>query len=146
MNEFNRKQELKRYLLWLAIGISLALCFQANHVHLGALLDREGVKSAADMLRGLLRPNVSPDFVRRVLQLSFESLFVGLLGTVFSLVIGTTLALVAMRVPELPDPPARRLTWQSLLEGFFRLTARFFLGCFRSIPEIVWAYAFVRIL
>jgi phosphonate transport system permease protein len=146
MKEFDRKGEMRRYWLWLAIGVSLAFSLQFNHVRLGALLDLQGLKSAADIMHGLLRPNTSPDFLRRVVQLSFESLFIGLLGTVLAALLGTTLALVAIRLPDLPDPPARRRTFQSALATGVRTVARFVLGFFRSIPEIVWAYAFVRLL
>ncbi len=146
MKEFDRKGEMRRYWVWLAVGVSLVLSLQFNHVHLGALFDREGLRSAADILHGLLRPNTSPDFLRRVVQLSFESLFVGLLGTVLAAMMGTILALVAIRVPELPDPPAKRRTYQSALGTGVRSVARFVLGFFRSIPEIVWAYGFVRLL
>jgi phosphonate transport system permease protein len=146
MKEFDRAREMRRYWVWLAIGVSLALSLQFNHVRLGALLDPGGLKSAADILHGLLRPNISSDFLRRVIQLSFESLFVGLLGTVLAVMMGTILALVAIRVPDLPDPPARRHTYQSALATGVRSAARFVLGFFRSIPEIVWAYAFVRLL
>jgi phosphonate transport system permease protein len=146
VKEFDHKREMRRYWIGLAAGVSLLLSLQFNHVRLGALLDREGLKSAADMLHGLLRPNISPDFLRRVVHLSFESLFVGLLGTVLACTIGTILALVAIRVPELPDPPAKRHTYQSVLGTCVRSAARFALGFLRSIPEIVWAYGFVRLL
>src|SRR5579859_425008 len=146
VKEFDRNRELRRYFVWLAVGISLSLSLSVNHALLNALFDREGLKSAADMLHGFLPPNTSPDFLWRVAQLSCESLFVGLLGTVLAGIIGMALALVAMRVPELPDPPNQGNTWQFILGASIRWVARFLLGFLRSIPEIVWAFGFVRIL
>lgn len=146
MKEFDRGRELRRYLTWSAIGVSLLLCLQINQVHVGALFDRAGMKSAGDLLHGLLRPNTSPDFLLRVAQLSCESLFIGLLGTVLAVILGTSLALIAIRVPELPDAPGRRHTWHAALSAFIRWLARFVLGFLRAIPEIVWAYGFVRML
>ncbi len=146
MREFDRGRELRRYFSWLAIGTSLLLCLRVNQVRAGALLDREGIKSAAQIMRGLLHPNLSPDFLQRVAQLSVESLLVGLLGTVLAVTLGTVLALLAIKVPELPDSPTHRRTLLATLEVFIRWLARFVLGFFRSIPEIVWAYAFVRML
>ncbi len=146
MKEFDRKRELRRYLVGLAVGLSLFICLRANQVRPSALFDRDGLKSAADMLQGLLHPNLSSDFLYRVLQLSCESLFVGLLGTILAAILGTALALIAIKVPELPDPPVPRNLWQSISAALIRWVSRFVLGFFRGIPEIVWAYAFVRIL
>jgi phosphonate transport system permease protein len=146
MKEFDRGRELRRYFVWPAIGASLWLSLQINRVRVSALFDQEGIKSAGDLLHGLLRPNTSTDFLRRVAQLSCESLFIGLLGTVLAVILGTSLAFVAIRVPELPDAPGRVHTWQAALSAFIRWLARFVLGFFRAIPEIVWAFAFVRTL
>jgi phosphonate transport system permease protein len=144
MTEFDRGLVFRRYLAWLAVAVSLPLCLQINHVHVSALFDRQGLKSAGDLLFGLLRPNMSSEFLQRVVALSFESLLIGLLGSVFALILGTGLTLVAIKVPELPDAPGRKYTWQSALSTFIRWLARFILGFLRAIPEIVWAYGFVR--
>ena len=146
MNEFNRKQELKRYLVWFVVGLTFVLAMEGTRVNPGALFDRDGIRNAGELLSGLLSPNLSPDFLQRIFLLSFESLFVGILGTVFAVVIGIGLAMFAIRIPELPDPPGRQGRRQSFVVATARTISRFTLGFFRSIPEIVWAYLFVQIL
>jgi phosphonate transport system permease protein len=146
MSEFNRKQELKRYLVWFVVGLTFVLAMEGTRVNPGALFDRDGIRNAGELLSGLLSPNLSPDFLHRIFLLSFESLFVGILGTVFAVVIGIGLAMFAIRIPELPDPPGRQGRRQSFVVATARTISRFTLGFFRSIPEIVWAYLFVQIL
>jgi phosphonate transport system permease protein len=146
MNAFDRKQEFKRYLVWLAVAFTFVLSVNGTHVNPSALFDRDGMRNAGELLSGLLHPNLSPDFLSRILLLSFESLFVGILGTVFAVVIGIALAMFAIRIPELPDPPGRQGRRQSFVVATARTISRFILGFFRSIPEIVWAYLFVQIL
>lgn len=146
MSEFDRKQELKRYLIWCAVGLTFILAIEGTRINPGALFDRDGIQNAGELLSGLLHPNLSTDFLQRILLLSFESLFVGILGTVFAVVIGIGLAMFAIRIPELPDPPGRQGRRQSVVVATARTLSRFTLGFFRSIPEIVWAYLFVQIL
>lgn len=146
MSEFDRKQEFKRYWVWLAVALTFILAIEATRVNPGALFDRDGIRNAGEMLSGLLHPNLSPDFLQRIFFLSFESLFVGILGTVFAAVIGIGLAMFAIRIPELPDPPGRQGRRQSFVVSSVRTLSRFTMGFFRSIPEIVWAYLFVQIL
>jgi len=119
---------------------------EGTRINPGALFDSDGIHNAGELLSGLLHPNLSTDFLQRILLLSFESLFVGILGTVFAVVIGISLAMFAIRIPELPDPPGRQGKRQSVVVATARSLSRFTLGFFRSIPEIVWAYLFVQIL
>lgn len=146
MSEFDRKAEFRRYLVWFAIALSVVIFAELTHVRPSALFDSEGITNAGHVLSGFLRPDLSPDFLVRILSLSLESLFVGLLGTLFALGVGTVLALAATRIPNLPDPPGRRHLVLEKGGDVVRWLARFLLGFFRSIPEIVWAYIFVQLL
>lgn len=145
-NGFDRRQEIRRYWGWLAVGISVVVCLEWNRVDVDALFNQDGLANASSILGGFLQPNLSLEFLQRILLLSFESLFVGILGTIVAVIVGTSLALVAIRLPELPDPPGRRQLGLRLLGNFIRWFARFLLGFLRSIPEVVWAYLFVRML
>ncbi len=146
MNVYNRQRELRRYWIGLAVGLSVILCLEWNSVNLSALFDKDGAANAAQLMRGLLSPNVSPDFLLRILHLSIESLFVGIVGTAFAVILGMGLALFAIRLPSLPDPPDRTPIVIGFVASFIRWFARFLLGFFRSIPEVVWAYLFVQLL
>ena len=137
---------LSQWALWLLIALSVVVCLGLTGAQPSKLFDAEGMRNAGALLEGLLRPDFSHDFLRRVLELSLESLLIGVLGTVFAVVLGTALAFFAIRVPDLPTPP--RQAPAPVLAGLalMRWASRFLLGFFRSIPEIVWAYLFVRIL
>lgn len=146
MNGIERKREIRRFTLWTLLAVSLCVCMEFSGANAGALFDRAGMKNAGDMLGGLLHPNVSAEFLRRIAWLSAESLLIGILGTFFAVFIGVALASVAMRVPDLPDPPVRQRLLYRIAGNSARWFARFILGVFRAVPEIVWAYFFVRLL
>ena len=146
MNGIERKGEIRRFALWTMLAVSLGVCMEYSGADAGALFDRAGMKNAGDMLSGLLHPNVSAEFLRRIAWLSAESLLIGILGTFFAVFIGVALASVAMRVPDLPDPPVRQRLIYRFTGNSARWFARFILGFFRAVPEIVWAYFFVRLL
>jgi phosphonate transport system permease protein len=143
---FDRGRELRRWWLWFAIAMSVVVCLEFSGAQLGKLFDAEGLSNAASILQGFASPDLSADTLQRVLELSVESLLIGVLGTVLAVVFGAALALFAIRVPDLPSPP--RLAPLPVRAGaeVARWLARFLLGFFRSVPEIVWAYIFVRML
>jgi phosphonate transport system permease protein len=146
MNEFDRAGAFKRYWLWLALAATIPFSLNGINANLGKLLDAEGVMNAGAILAGFLSPDLSKDFLVRVLELSFESLLIGVLGTVFAVVVGIFFAFFAIRIPGLDHPPKAPPRALTTWEAMSRSVARFCLGFFRSIPEIVWAYLFVRIL
>ena len=145
-NGFDRRRELRRYWVWLAVALSVILCLELTNAHPGKLLDADGLSNAASILQGFANPDLSSDFLGRVLALSVESLLIGVLGTVFAVGVGGVLAFFAIRVPDLPNPPRHAPKPVRYGAEFVRWLARFLLGFFRSVPEIVWAYIFVRIL
>jgi phosphonate transport system permease protein len=129
----------------LALGLLLVWASQTTQVDLDRLLDAEGRRNAADLLSGLSEPDHSDDFLERVWKLTLESVAIGMLGVALALVLGVPLALLGARTPELRDAPGRSLWWERL--GMIRRwCARSVLAVLRSIPEIVWAFLFVRIL
>ncbi|MEJ7804408.1 MAG: ABC transporter permease subunit [Telluria sp.] len=146
MNEFDRAGAFKRYWLWFALAATIPLSLQGINADLGKLLDADGILNAGAILSGFLSPDFSKDFLVRVLELSFESLLIGVLGTVFAVLVGVFFAFFAIRIPGLDHPPKAPPLALSTWETTSRSVARFCLGFFRSIPEIVWAYLFVQIL
>ncbi len=123
--------------LWTAgLGLLLAWCARVSEVTPSALFDADGRKSAWDLFGGLLSPDFGAEFVDRVAMLTLESLAIGALGMALALLLGVPLAILAARIPALERSPWERL----------RGLARAVLALLRSIPEIVWAFLFVRIL
>jgi phosphonate transport system permease protein len=145
MNGFDRAAALRRYWVWLLVAVTVPFSFTGIGAHPGKLLDTDGIMNAGAILSGFLQPDFSSDFLQRVLQLSVESLLIGVLGTVFAAIIGVLFAFFATKIPDLPHPPKAQPRLLSTWELGTRAIARFFLGFFRSIPEIVWAYLLVQV-
>lgn len=141
-----RRQARWRFAGWLAIALSGLLCLSLTGADLRRLLDADGLRNAGEILSGFAHPDLSADFLARVLDLSIESLLIGILGTVLAALLGTVLAFFATRVPELDDPPCRPPVWSRAGLTGMRSGARVLLGVGRSVPEIVWAYLFVQLL
>ncbi len=141
-----RQARWRQYGLWLSIGLSGYLCLVLSGAQPARLLDRDGLHNAHEILLGMAKPDVSAEFLTRVFELSIESLLIGILGTAMAVVLGTCLAFFAIRVPDLTDPPRPAPAWVRHGLALTRWLARSVLGICRSIPEIVWAYLFVRIM
>jgi phosphonate transport system permease protein len=114
----------------------------ASGLSLGALWSAEGLARAQRIVAGLSRPALGAEFVTRVLVLLLESIAIGLCGVVLALALGIPLAMVATRLPALPHARDRD---PGLAVSGLRAAARALLAIFRSVPELVWAYLFVRI-
>lgn len=141
-----RQAHWRQYAMWLLIGLSGWLCLALTGAHPAKLFDQDGLRNAGDIFSGMAHPDVSPDFLARVFDLSVESLLIGILGTVMAVLLGTSLAFFAIRVPDLPDPPRRAPAWVRHSLALARWLTRLVLSVLRAIPEIVWAYLFVRLI
>jgi phosphonate transport system permease protein len=145
-SDSERRRQLIRQGVWLLIGLSMWLGLHLTGSDVGKLFDRDGLSNAGAILSGLIRPDLSGDFLSRVWMLSVESLLIGVLGTVGAVVLGLFLAFFAIRVPDLPDPPRRGPVWVRTGLALARAVSRLLLSFCRSVPEIVWAYFFVSLL
>lgn len=141
-----RQAHWRQYAMWLLIGLSGWLCLALTGAHPTKLFDQDGLRNAGDIFSGMAHPDVSPDFLARVFELSVESLLIGILGTVMAVLLGTSLAFFAIRVPDLPDPPRQAPAWVRHSLALARWLTRLVLSVLRAIPEIVWAYLFVRLI
>ncbi len=138
-------RQARRFLPAAAVLGSVVLCAAAVGVRPWALFSSDGLAKIGPVFSALAHPDLSPEFLLRILHLSLESLLIGCLGTALAAVLGISLAYVATRIPGLPDPPGRNRGANAFSEGT-RFAARLVLGFLRTIPDVVWAYLFVRIL
>jgi phosphonate transport system permease protein len=122
---------------WLLVALILG-------VDARELLDSQGIDNALEIAAGFLRPDTSADTLARIAKLALESIAIGFAGTGLALVMGIALALLAARIPQLPQAPGSSRTRSRIGNGI-RFCVRGVLLLFRSIPEIIWAYLFVRI-
>ncbi len=139
---------LRHGLRQLGIGFALIALFFVSSAGSDAswhkLFDSRGLEQGLALFEGLLSPDLDRVFVQRVLQLTLESLAIGALGMALALILGVPLALLAGRAPALRDGPAISPS-RSLARGSVRWFARTTLSGLRAIPEVVWAFLFVRV-
>ncbi|MDP6944985.1 MAG: ABC transporter permease subunit, partial [Myxococcota bacterium] len=143
---FQRARRRQRIQLLVGLGVALvwALAARASGADLDALFGEAGWANAREILSGLGGPDTEADFLARVARLTLESVAIGVVGLTLALVLGVPLAILGARVPDLLEAPGVSRPHRTLAD-----TARFFaralLSVLRSVPEIVWAYLFVRI-
>jgi len=129
-----------------AIGFCLSLIVVALLLGVDprALFDDSGLDNALEVVGGFAHPDTGRGTLIRILGLAAESVAIGFAGTTLALVLGVALALVAARLPQLPEAPGTHRA-RAGVAACIRAVTRVLLLFFRSIPEIVWAYLFVRI-
>lgn len=141
-----RAQSRTRTLFAVFVGLILTV---ASWLETGAdprlLFDARGARQAADILGGLLQPDLSSAFVWRTGRLLLESVAIGVAGVSLALLLGIPAALGAARSPQLVDPPGAP-TLGHHCRSLTRWGLRGLLGLFRSVPDIVWAFVFVRLV
>jgi len=133
------------YVLWLGCGLSLAWSLHAVQADPRTLVSAEARSNVWRFVRGMFPPDVSPAFLRLMAPSALETVQISIAGTALAVLIGLPLGILATST----------LTWSGVLHerrrGSGRLTgfgpyamARGVLSVFRSIPEFVWAFMFVR--
>ena len=132
-------------LFWLVFGISLAASLRVAQVDPRALVSAEARANVARFVTGMFPPDLSADFLRLMAQPVRETIQISIAGTALAVLIGLPLGVLATST----------LTWSGILHerrggggralGFIPYAAaRGLLSVFRSIPEFVWAFMFVR--
>jgi phosphonate transport system permease protein len=134
------------YLLATAFAVSLAFSLRVAQVDPRLLVDGHALGHVVRFVRGALPPRLSREFLRLMLRPAIETIQISIAGTAIAVVIGGPLGLLA----------TASLVWRGILHerspGVHRLfggvlpyiLSRAVLSVFRSIPEYVWAFMFVR--
>ncbi|MGH7278928.1 MAG: phosphonate ABC transporter, permease protein PhnE [Candidatus Rokuibacteriota bacterium] len=134
------------YLLAAAFAGSLAVSLRIAQVDPRVLLDGQTVSNVAGFVGGMFPPQLSPHFLALMARPILETIQISVMGTVIAVIIGVPFGLLA----------TSSLTWRGILHeratGSRRWLAgvvpyalsRALLSVFRSIPEYVWAFMFVR--
>jgi phosphonate transport system permease protein len=132
----------------ITIGLALVTLFVlsslGSQVSISRLLDVDGLSQAIALFDGLWHPDLGAEFLQRIVELTLESLAIGALGMALALVMAIVLAMLAARVPGLRHPPGH-WPYSTAARGLLRWGARSLLSGLRSVPEIIWAFLFVRI-
>jgi phosphonate transport system permease protein len=137
------------YLLGAALVATFVLSWRAADVRPRLLVEGDGPRNMARFVVGAFPPALAPDFLGFLVRPFLETIWISVLGTAIAVAIGFPLAL----------PATSSLGWSGILHATeagrpWRRAARLLpyaavrlvLGLFRSIPEYVWAFMFVRMV
>jgi phosphonate transport system permease protein len=133
------------YVFWLVFGLSLAWSLHVAQVDPRTLVSAEARANVGRFVRGMFPPELSPGFLGLMARPALETVQISVAGTALAVLVGLPLGLLATAT----------LAWRGVLHerrrGAARLAAflpyalaRGTLAVFRSIPEFVWAFMFVR--
>jgi phosphonate transport system permease protein len=134
---------------WVFAAVALATVaasLRTAQVDPGVLVDGTAIANVIRFVGGAVPPRLAPDFLALMVRPALETIQISVMGTAIAVVIGIPLGLLATST----------LTWRGVLhERTSRLgrllvglapyaISRALLSVFRSIPEYVWAFMFVR--
>ncbi len=117
-------------------------------IDLTVIFDAHGRANLWKFVSGMFPPELSGQFLSLMLRPTFETIQISILGTLIAVGIGFPLGLLGtntlavrgiLNEADLQGAPIRR----GLRTAVYFL-ARGILSIFRSIPEFVWAFMFVR--
>lgn len=134
----------------LTTGGALAASWHIAQIEPGLLFGAQGRRHIWAFLTGLYPPELSAPFLRLLIVPTIETIQISIMGTTFAIMLGFPLALLATDrlcfagvVYEMDGDAAR---WWRMVRRSLYLAARMLLNLCRSIPDVVWALMFVRVV
>jgi phosphonate transport system permease protein len=106
------------------------------------LFDPDNLKPALNFLRDMVPPKVQPEFLMMVLKETWRTVAIATAGITLSLVIAIPLALLATRTLSISSLSGS-MSWPARA---LRTFVRWVLIILRSVPELIWALVFVRVV
>jgi phosphonate transport system permease protein len=131
-------------------GGALAASWHIAQIEPGLLFGAPGRRHIWAFLTGLFPPELSATFLRLLIVPTIETIQISIMGTTLAIMLGFPLALLATDrlcfagvVYEMDGDGSR---WRRLTRRSLYLAARMLLNLCRSIPDVVWALMFVRVV
>lgn len=142
------EKSLFPYLFSLFFLIAFVDSWWRAGVRPAVFFEKEGREHLWKFLSGMFPPDLSWNFLSLMFHPALETIQISVMGTVIAVIIGFPCGIFATRTffvggvlneAEIQGSPSRLvLRWSSYC------MARGILSLFRSIPEFVWAFMFVR--
>ncbi len=114
----------------------------ATEFHPGRLFDARSFAVTRTFLASFLPPDVEPDFLRLVARETWRTVAMATAGMTLALAFAVPMTVVSTRVLSISALSGAMAPWPS----FVRQAVRALLIVLRSIPELVWALVFVRVV
>lgn len=134
----------------LLLGGLLAGSWHIAQIDPALLLGAEGRRHIWAFLKGLFPPELSPEFLRLLVVPTLETIQISIMGTVFAVILGFPLALLATDrlcfAGIAYEMDGKTSTWRRMARRSLYQGARLLLNLCRSIPDVVWALMFVRVV
>jgi phosphonate transport system permease protein len=106
------------------------------------LFETQNLKVTGDFLASFLPPALGREFLAMVARETWRTVAIATAGLTLALVVAVPLTLVCTRVLSVSALSGRMARGPALL----RMAARALLVLLRSVPELVWALVFVRVV
>ncbi|MGH7772079.1 MAG: phosphonate ABC transporter, permease protein PhnE [Candidatus Binatia bacterium] len=110
--------------------------------------EREGREHLWKFITGMFPPELSWNFLSLMVQPTLETIQISVMGTLIAVLIGFPLGILGTRTftvgGVLNEADVKGVPWRFAVRVIIYTTARAILSLFRSIPEFVWAFMFVR--
>ena len=106
------------------------------------LWDEESLKPTLRFLGSFVPPKTDPEFLTMVLRETWRTVAMATAGITLALLAAIPLALLAVRTLSISGLAGR----MNLLPLLVRQAVRWLLVVLRSVPELIWALVFVRVV
>lgn len=116
---------------------------QASEFQPWLLLDQQSLSATWQFLSGFVPPAHSPEFLAMLLEATWQTVAIATAGLVLALLAAIPLTLLATSSLSVSRLESGRMRLAAVL---VRQSARWLLVVLRSVPELVWALLFVRIV
>jgi phosphonate transport system permease protein len=136
------------YIFTAVFVLAVADSWRRTGIDLTAFFAVRGREALWKFLTGMFPPEVSWDFLSLMMRPTLETIQISFWGTLMAVVIGFPLGLLGTATLSvrgiLNDGELEGAAMRRGLRYAIYLLARATLSIFRSIPEFVWAFMFVR--
>lgn len=106
------------------------------------LLEADALRPTLRFLSDFFPPKIDPDFLALVARETWRTVAIATAGLTLALVLAMPLALLSVRVLSISAMTGR----MAILPASIRQVVRWLLIVLRSVPELIWALVFVRVV
>jgi phosphonate transport system permease protein len=130
-------------LFWIAAALVLLWPLGvATEFRPWVLLEPDNLKLSAGFIGSFFPPVVEPDFLLLVARETWRTVAIATVGIVLALLLALPLTLLSTRALSISALSGRMARWPF----WIRQTLRALMIVLRSVPELVWALVFVRVV
>jgi phosphonate transport system permease protein len=139
----NRDPAWRSRFAWLVVGMLLLWpVLVLTEFRPWQMLDSRSLRATARFLAGFASPKLGADFLRSVASETWRTVAIATAGVSLALLLAVPLALLATAALSISSLSGR----MAVLPATVRQAARAFMVALRTVPELVWALLFVRVV